>query len=86
MEVALNAQYTRMLVEDARAALADNAGEAAAETSSLFAVTPKGDKEFQAREKIRRELVREWFDVDADEAESARPSLAGKLARLLRLS
>ncbi len=82
----MNAQYTRMLVEDARAALADSVDEAAAETSGFFAVTPRHDKDFQAREKIRRELVREWFDVDPDDAEPARPSLAGKLARLLRLS
>lgn len=70
------------LVEEARAGLADGSGDAA---SGAFA-PPQLDKEYLAREKIRLEIVREVFDADSDATEAARPALARKLARLLRLS
>lgn len=79
----MNAQYTRMLAEEARAALADNAASAA---SSPTAVMSEGDRELRARERIRREIVREHFGAEAEDDGKPKPALAGKLARLLRLS
>ena len=82
----MNAQQMRSLVEEARAGLANGADETPARTSSLFDVTPERDREFRAREKIRREIIREQFGADSLDDESAKPALADKLARLLRLS
>ncbi len=79
----MNAQYTRMLAEEARAALADRAASGA---SSLNAAIAEGDRELRARERIRREIVREHFGVEAEDDGKPKPALAGKLARLLRLS
>ena len=75
-----------MLVEEARAALVDNADQAASGPSRLNSAIPEGDRELRARERIRREIVREHFGAEAEDNETPRAALAGKLARLLRLS
>ncbi len=81
----MGTQYTRQLVEDARAALADNADQTASGFPGFFESMPGRDKDLLAREKIRREIVREVFAGDSDRAEPARSAFTRKIAKLLRL-
>lgn len=81
----MGTQYTRQLVEDARAALADNADRTAPGFSSFFEPASGRDRDSLAREKIRREIVREIFADDSDRAEPARSTFTRKIAKLLRL-
>ncbi len=82
----MNAQYTRRLVEEARAALADNPDVVGSGSTDFFSPMPPRDKEFLAREKIRLEIVREVFDANPDAVEPTRPAFAHTIAKLLRLS
>lgn len=84
-EADLGTQYTRQLVEDARTALAENTGQTASGLAGFFESTPGRDRDLLAREKIRREIVREVFADDSDLAEAAGSSLSRKIAKLLRL-
>ena len=81
----MGTQYTRQLVEDARAALADDAGQTASGLAGFFDSTPGRDSDLLAREKIRREIVREVFADESDLAETAGSSFTRKIAKLLRL-
>ncbi len=81
----MGTQYTRQLVEDARTALTDETGQTASGFSGIFESTPARDRDLLAREKIRREIVREIFADDSDRVEPAGSPFTRRIAKLLRL-
>lgn len=77
---------TRMRNPDRKDATKHAVAIPASGISGIFGFVSERDRELLDRERIRRELVQEQFDIYPADTSTAKRGFTEKVARLLRLS